>query len=79
MKNLLLYLFSAVIMSSAVDKSDDKKQALTHRILISAKRIDCDTYKVFYDEDLRWKSTKGSLPELIRQGFDADDIILLAE
>ena len=79
MRNLAIYLFSAVIMSSAVDKSDDKKQVLTYRVLRSAIRIDYDTYRVFYEEDLKWKSTKGTLPELIRKGFDVSEVILMAE
>ena len=77
MKHIILYLFSALLMAEAVNDKEEKEKALEPFILHYAIRLDCDKYKVFYTEGETWKSKKEKLPELIKMGFDANDIVIL--
>ena len=79
MRNLSIYLFSALLMSATVVNNNQKDQAISYRILRYAIRLDCEHYRVFYEEDEKWSSVKGKLFDLVRKGFDANDIIVLSE
>jgi hypothetical protein len=75
-EKILIILLCSVLFTGFTIKEND--QALDVLILWNAEHIDCDVYKIFYEEDFKLKTKKGKLIELDKLGFDIREIVIIS-
>ena len=68
-------LLYAIITSVAINMAMDGSQTLQEFRFVSAIKQDCETYKVYYSEDLKIKSFTGNLYEIQKLGIDTDEVV----
>ena len=77
MKNLAIYLLTALFLSSYAGRSK-KDEAIDPIVFYYSERIKCDVYKVYYTQDLKVKTKKANLETLAKLGFNTNLVILMS-
>ena len=75
-EKIVIILLLAVLFTAFTIKEND--QTLEGKILWNAEYIDCDVYKIFYEEDFKLKTKKGKLIEFEKLGFNIREIVIIS-